>query len=122
MRIEGYQPVQLINYALHGYCVRFMWSDPLDVHCISVDVILRHQRGIMLSRSADVLVSGRRRHGVFWIPSPEAEFAYLLAKKSWKGGASARQKNRLKALVDESGALKLRGSRANSSTVSSAHV
>ncbi len=39
----------------------------------------------------------------FWIPSEKIEFAYLLAKKSWKGKTPERQSIRLRELAGSVG-------------------
>jgi hypothetical protein len=76
------------------------------VKTAAVDLVFDHRRsGLILSTSEEML-DRRRRHGEFWIPSPEVEFAYLLAKKSWKGRAPAAQSTRLKRLVETLGSAK----------------
>jgi thymidylate kinase len=103
LREQKYLPVQIINYFLDAQCFRFLWFDGPVVNSVSVDVIFGHQRGALIVPSIEELLSGRRRHGLFWTPSPATEFTYLLAKKAWKGKASISQVGRLRILVQQLG-------------------
>ena len=100
---QGYTPVQVLNYFVGAYGFFFCWFNGLTMNTIIVDVIFEHRRGGLIVPSGDELVLGRSRHGLFWVPAPEAEFVYLLAKKTWKGRTSARQERRLRALVHNIG-------------------
>jgi thymidylate kinase len=100
---KGYTLVQVINYFVEAYCFRFLWFEGPAINSLAVDVIFKHQRGTLIAPSVKLLVSGRRRHGTFWIPAPEAEFIYLLARRIWKGTAPVRQQCRLKLLVEQLG-------------------
>lgn len=100
---EGYTLVQVINYFVKAYCFRFLWFQGPVINSVAVDVIFEHQKGAPIVPSVEELVSGRRRHGLFWIPAPPAEFTYLLAKKALKGMAPARQTRRLRMLVRQLG-------------------
>lgn len=103
LREQNYIPVQVINYFVDAHCFRFLWFEGPAVCSVSVDIIFGHQRGALVVPSIEELVSSRRRHGIFWVPSPEEEFSYLLAKKAWKGEASTKQVLRLKTLVQQLG-------------------
>jgi thymidylate kinase len=103
LRGKGYTPIQVINYFVDAYCFRFLWFEGPGINSVAVDVIFKHQRGPLMAPSVNLLVSGRRRHGMFWIPAPEAEFTFLLARKTWKGTAPFRQERRLKLLVEQLG-------------------
>jgi hypothetical protein len=103
LRRKGYAPVEAINYALGAYCFRFLWHDDLVTDSLALDVIFKRQKGVLLTPSAKLLVSGRRRLGTFWIPAPECEFTYLLARRVSKGTAPPRQARRLQALVEQLG-------------------
>ncbi len=103
LREQNYTPVQVINYFLDAQCFRFLWFDGPVVNSVSVDVIFGHQKGALIVPSVEELLSGRRRHGLFWTPAPQAEFTYLLAKKAWKGMASTSQVLRLRMLVEQLG-------------------
>jgi thymidylate kinase len=96
---SGFTPVQLFNYFVNAYYFVFFWLEGATISSVAIDIILEHRRGGLIE-SGESLLSGRRRHGIFWIPSPESEFTYLLAKKSWKGNAPPRQLFRLSALVE----------------------
>ena len=100
---KGYWLVQIINYFVEAYCFRFLWFEGPAINSLAVDVIFKHQRGALIAPSVKLLVSGRRRHGMFWVPTPQAEFSYLLARKTWKGNVPARQQRRLKLLVEQLG-------------------
>ncbi|MGA7624818.1 MAG: hypothetical protein WCA91_14690 [Candidatus Acidiferrales bacterium] len=69
------------------------------INSVAVDVIFKHQRGPILEPSVELLIAGRRRCGAFWIPAPDTEFTYLLARKTWKGVAPPKQESRLTALL-----------------------
>jgi len=103
LREKGYTAVQVFNYFVDAYYFVFLWLDGNTVKSVAIDLILEHRRGGLIVPSGESLVSGRRRQGVFWIPSPESEFTYLLSKKTWKGAAPPRQALRLKALVEHLG-------------------
>jgi len=100
---RGYIPLPIVNYFIGAYCFRFLWFDGPIVICLAVDVIFKYQRGVLITPSVELLLSGRLRHGMFWIPAPEWEFTYLLARKTWKGTAPTRQQRRLKVLVEQLG-------------------
>lgn len=100
---KGYWLVQVINYFVEAYCFRFLWFEGSAINSLAVDVIFKHQRGALIAPSVELLVSDRRKHGRFWVPTPEAEFTYLLARKTWKGTAPVTQQRRLKLLVEQMG-------------------
>lgn len=103
LRKNGYVPVQALNYLVGAYYFVFVWFDGNTLHSAAVDIITEHRRGGLKVPSVHSLISGRRRHGIFWIPAPEAEFQYLLAKKVWKRAASPAQSGRLTTLVEQLG-------------------
>jgi len=102
LRGKGYTPVQVFNYFVSAYYFVFVWFEGSVIRSVALDVILEHRRGGLVA-SGEALVFGRRKQGNFWIPAPESEFTYLLAKKTWKGTAPARQVSRLEALVAQLG-------------------
>ncbi len=103
LRARGYMAVQVFNYFVNAYYFVFSWFEESVVHLVAIDIILEHRRGGLIVPSGEELVSSRRRHHMFWIPSSESEFTYLLSKKIWKGVAPARQANRLRTLVKDFG-------------------
>lgn len=103
MRERGYTPVQVLNYFVGAYGFFFSWFEGTVINSVTVDVIFEHRRGGLIVPSGEDLVCGRRRQSMFWIPAPQSEFTYLLAKKTWKGAAPARQARRLKVLVEQLG-------------------
>jgi thymidylate kinase len=66
----------------------------------AVDVITEHRRSGLLLASGETLLQGRQRYSIFWVSSPENEFAYLLAKNTLKRGAADRHSERLAELVE----------------------
>jgi thymidylate kinase len=100
---KGYCLAQFINYFVESYCFRFLWFEGPAVSSLAVDVIFKHQRGALITPSVQLLLEGRRRQGMFWVPSPQTEFTFLLARRIWKGMASVRQQSRLKNLVAQLG-------------------
>ncbi len=102
LKANGYTPAQVFHYFPGAYAFFFLWFEGLVINSVTLDVIFEHRRGGLIV-SGEELVSGRRRAGLFWIPAPESEFAYLLAKKTSKGRAPARQVSRLRTLVEELG-------------------
>jgi thymidylate kinase len=103
LREQGYTPVQVFNYLVGAYYFVFFWSEGQVIMSAELDLIFEHRRGGLIVSSGESLVANRRREATFWIPPPEAEFTYLLAKKTGKGKASARQVQRMKVLVDQMG-------------------
>ena len=103
LREKGYTAVQVLNYFVNAYYFVFFWLEGPVMTSVAVDIIFEHRRGGLIVPSGESLVTGRRRQGVFWIPAPESEFMYLLAKKTWKGMAPPRQVSRLRILVEQLG-------------------
>ncbi|MGI9072212.1 MAG: hypothetical protein ACR2JB_13075 [Bryobacteraceae bacterium] len=103
LRKEGYTPVQVFNYLVGAYYFVFTWFEGCVVNSVAVDIIVKQRRGGLTAPSVASIISGRRRHGIFWTPGPESEFVYLLAKKTWKRTAPPKQASRLKALIEQLG-------------------
>jgi thymidylate kinase len=103
LRKKGYVPIQLLKYGVGAYYFVFCWFEKMVLNSVAVDVIFEHRRGGLTLASGETLTCGRQKRGIFWIPDPATEFAYLLAKKSCKGVVSAPQAGRLKSLVTELG-------------------
>jgi len=99
LREEGYIPVQVLNYFVNAYYFVFAWFEGSEINYVAVDIIFEHRRGGLIVPSGEELVSDRRRQSIFWIPAPESEFTYLLAKKTWKGAVAANQALRLRTLI-----------------------
>jgi thymidylate kinase len=100
---QGYRVIQVLNYFVNAYYFVFFWTDGPVINSAAVDIILEHRRGGLIAPTGQSLVSGRRKQRMYWVPAPEAEFTYLLAKKTWKGTAPPQQASRLKALVEQLG-------------------
>jgi thymidylate kinase len=103
LRAQGFQLVQCINYAVDGYYLVFLWPEADGLHSLAVDFTFHHREGGLILMTGEELVADRRRRGAFWIPKPETEFGYLLAKKTLKGTLPGRQAERLRQLADELG-------------------
>ena len=100
---QGYQPVQCVNYAVNGFCFDFVWFEGLSLNSVSVDITWEYRRGGLILIPGEELVAGRRKPGSFWVSDPKIEFAYLLAKKTFKTTVPAHQEKRLSYLVEELG-------------------
>lgn len=100
---KGYQPVAIFSYFVDAYCFRFAWFEGPLLRSAAVDMIFKYQRGVLTTPSAEQIVGKRRRHGEFWIPAPDSEFIYLLARRTCKGIASIAQKRRLRLLIKQLG-------------------
>jgi thymidylate kinase len=103
LRRQGYICFQCLNHSVNGHFFVFCWCHGARVKTVAVDLVFDHRRSGLILASSEKMVAGRQRHREFWIPSTEIEFAYLLAKKAWKGGASIRQSLRLRELVEKLG-------------------
>jgi thymidylate kinase len=103
LRDKGYKPLQRLNYAKHGSYFAFFWFAGTTLNTVAVDIVSEHRKGGQILATGEEMVSGRQRHGEFWVPSPRIQFGYLLAKKIWKGTASSAQALRLKQLVENIG-------------------
>lgn len=100
LREQGYACFQCLNHSKNGHFFVFSWSEGSKVKTAAVDVVFDHRRsGLVLARSEQI-VAERERSGDFWVASAKTEFAYLLAKKAWKGRASVAQSLRLKQLAE----------------------
>jgi thymidylate kinase len=102
---QGYVPIQTLNYSEKGNAFVFFWTDPSGGRTATIDIVSEHRRGGRVLATAEDLVANRRRHGAFWIASPQTEFAYLLAKKAFKRKASENQARRLLFLTEELGTV-----------------
>ena len=99
---RAYTPVQVFNHSVGAYCFQFLWFEGPLTNSLAVDAVFE-QKGTVMVPAVELLVSTRRRHGMFWITAPESEFRYLLAKKTCKGTVPARQERRLRDLVEQLG-------------------
>ncbi|MGH9830414.1 MAG: hypothetical protein ACREDR_44980, partial [Blastocatellia bacterium] len=109
LQAGGYTPVQCLNYFAHCYQFAFHWFEGDASKVAIVDLMFEHRRAGMIFATGDEIVANRHRHREFWIPSSRAEFGYLLAKKTWKRGASAGQVIRLRQLAAEIGLAEAEG-------------
>ncbi len=104
VRAQGYRPVQCLNYFVNAYYFVFFWEEEDGaIDFAAIDIIFEHRRNGLIAPSGEELVEGRRRYKGFWIPDPAAEFVYLLAKKTWKGGVSGQQEKRIRFLARQLG-------------------
>jgi thymidylate kinase len=100
---EGYVPFQCLNYSTNACYFVFSWSEGSVLKAVAIDIISEHRRSGMILSSGDEIVAERTRHGEFWISSEKMGFAYLLAKRCWKGGASPSQSLHMKHLAERLG-------------------
>jgi thymidylate kinase len=73
---------------------------------IPLDFIFEHWRSGLSVLPIKEVIAERDRFREMWIPSPRHQFAYLLAKKTWKGKISAAQADRLRILAESLGRQK----------------
>jgi thymidylate kinase len=100
---QGYRPLQCLEHAANSFSIVFFWLERLEPIILAVDIIFEHHEGGLTLTSGEAMVTGRRRHGAFWILGPEAEFRYLLGKQILKGSLPERQALRLSELARELG-------------------
>lgn len=103
LRQQGYVCFQCLNHSKNGHFFVFSWAESSKVKTAAVDIVFDHRRSGLVLATSEKMVAERERHGNFWISSTRTEFAYLLAKKAWKGRASISQSLRLRKLVEELG-------------------
>ena len=96
---DRYLALQCFEYAVGGHYFVFGWFDGSQLQTIAVDFITEHRRGGLILASGAELVTGRQRRDDFWVPAPETEFSYLLAKRSCKGLCSQKHAVRLHRLA-----------------------
>ena len=96
---DRYLALQCFEYAAGGHYFVFGWFDGPQLQTIAVDFITEHPRGGLILASSAELVTGRQRRDDFWVPAPETEFSYLLAKRSCKGFCSEKHAVRLRRLA-----------------------
>jgi thymidylate kinase len=106
LRAKGYFPIQVLNHSANGNFFVFFWTEPSGAKTAAVDIVSEHRRAGMTLATGEQMVANRQRQGTFWTASPEVEFAYLLAKKSFKRKASENQARRLKLLAEQLGTSK----------------
>lgn len=99
----GYSLIQCLNYSVDAFYFVFCWFDGLSLRSVPLDFIFEHWRSGLSVLSVEDVIAQRERYREMWIPSPPHQFAYLLAKKTWKGKASDTQVRRLKYLVETLG-------------------
>jgi len=103
LRQQGYVCFQCLNHSKNGHFFVFSWAERSKVKTAPVDIVFDHRRSGLVLSTSEKMVAERERHGDFWISSAKTEFAYLLAKKAWKGRASPSQSLRLRQLVERLG-------------------
>jgi len=97
---SGYLLIQCLNYSVNAYYFVFCWFEDLSLRSVPLDFIFEHWRSGLSVLSVQDIIDHRERYGEMWIPSRPHQFAYLLAKKTWKGKASPEQVQQLKHLVE----------------------
>jgi thymidylate kinase len=100
---SGYLLMQSLNYSVNSYYFVFCWFEGPSLRCLPLDCIFEHWRSGLSVLSVEEVIAHRERSGDTWIPSRPHQFAYLLAKRTWKGKSSAAQTQQLKELVESIG-------------------
>jgi thymidylate kinase len=103
LREAGYLLIQCLNYSVDAFYFVFCWFDGLSLRSVPLDFIFEHWRSGLSVPSVKDVIAERERYRDMWIPSHPHQFAYLLAKKTWKGKASDKQVQRLQYLVENLG-------------------
>lgn len=103
LRKSGYLLVQCFNYSVNAFYFVLCWFDGLMLRSVQLDFIFEHWRSGLCVLSVEETIAQRERFGEFWVPSPSHQFAYLIAKKTWKGTASPEQSRRLRELAQALG-------------------
>jgi thymidylate kinase len=103
MEREGYLPIQCFNYSVEAFYFVFCWFEEFDLRTVAIDLIFRHWRSGLAVPDVAAIVHERTRFLNTWIPSVRAQFAYSLAKQTWKGKANDIQSARLKKLAQQLG-------------------
>ena len=98
---SGYWPVQCIRHSADRYLFNFLWLDADVVDCAILELCFGQRAGGRRVLSGEALVKDRQKRGTFWTASPAAEFTWLLAVKAAKGGVSALEAERLRALTQQ---------------------
>ena len=99
LRSAGFYSFQCLNHTKNGHFFIFFWEESSRVGTAAVDIIFEHRRGGLILATGAEMVHDRVWTGLYWTASPEVEYAYLVAKKFYKGRASPRQQARLSQLV-----------------------
>jgi thymidylate kinase len=100
---SGYLLMQCLNYSVNSFYYVFCWFEGSSLRCLPLDCIFEHWRSGLSVPSIKEVIAHRERAGDIWIPSRHHQFAYLLAKHTWKGKSSGAQAQRLKELVESIG-------------------
>jgi len=103
LRDMGFMPIQCFNYSVGSFYFVFSWFDGCTLQSVPLDIIFQHWRSGLSVLRVEELLARRQRFKELWIPSLEDQFAYLLAKRTWKGKASEEQAAGLKDLVERLG-------------------
>lgn len=103
---SGYSLIQCLNYSVNAFYFVFCWFDGPSLRTIPLDFIFEHWRSGLSVLPIKEVIAERDRFREMWIPSPRHQFAYLLAKKTWKGKISAAQADRLRILAESLGRQK----------------
>jgi thymidylate kinase len=103
LRQKGYQLVQCLNYFPQAYYFVLVWFEDLALESVAVDITFQYRRSGLISLSGEELTAGRQRFKEFWVASPATEFAYLLAKRTWKRSVPPSHARRLKVLAEKLG-------------------
>jgi thymidylate kinase len=105
LRDIGFMPIQCVNYSVEAFLFVFSWFDGCTLQSVPLDIIFQHWRSGLSVLRVEELLARRQRFKNMWIPSFEDQFAYLLAKRTWKGKASLEEASGLKDLAERLGRL-----------------
>jgi thymidylate kinase len=100
---EKYLPIQCLNYSVNAFYFVFCWFDQYRLRTVALDIIFEHWRSGLTVPNQISLLAGRVQFRDTWIPSVRDQFAYSLAKQTWKGKANEAQSERLQGLAQHLG-------------------
>jgi thymidylate kinase len=105
---QNYLAVQCLNYSVNAFYFVFCWFDQNHLRTIALDVMFEHWRSGLTVPEQTALLAERDQFRDTWIPSVRDQFAYALAKQTWKGKANQAQSERLQGLAQHLGRPQVR--------------
>ena len=90
-----------LEYEVDSHYLVFAFPDTVPVTFLQFDLTRGYRRNERYILGTDELLGGRRRTRGMWIPAPEIEFAYLLAKRVLKRSMTPADFRRFEQLFAE---------------------
>ena len=70
---KGFTPFQCFNYFTNANYLVFFWFEDVTLKTAAIDIIFEHRRSGLIVPTSEELLANRRRHGTFWVSSPETQ-------------------------------------------------